>query len=126
MTFSEQSFREELAAMLHTFNVHFQKLGWAPLAVTGAVKFIPFLGWIKEDEKRSSDFMAINTLDEESAAAAAQANVVAARELAKQYYNGLFLLYRDYDKAVEAAYRAECRKNGAPQEGVASAVGAVA
>lgn len=121
MTFAEQSFREELAAMLFTFNVHFQKLGWVPLAVTGAVKFTSFLAWIKEDKKRTADFLTINVLDEEASAAVAQANVVAARELAEQYFNGLFRLYRDYDKAIETAYRAECRKNGAPQEGLALA-----
>ncbi len=123
MTFAKQSFREELAAMLFTFNVHFQKLGWVPLAVTGAVKFIPFLAWIKEDKKRAANFLAINALDEEASAAAAQANVVAARELAEQYFNGLFRLYRDYDKAVEAAYRSQCRKDGEPKQEFALAVG---
>lgn len=109
MTFAEISFREECVGMLEQFNGHFQKLGWIPLAATGAILFVPFLDWIKEDEKRAADYLAINALDEESAAAAAQANVVAARECAKQYYNGLYRLYRDYDKAVEDAYRAPYR-----------------
>lgn len=116
MTFAEMSFREELTGMLFQFNEHFQKLGWVPLAVTGDVVFIPFLEWIKEDEKRAADFLVLNAFDEESAAAAAKANVVAARECAKQYYNGLFRLYREYDKAVEAAYRLACKKEGAPQK----------
>ncbi len=121
MTFAEQSFREELAAMLYTFNGHFQKLVWVPLAVTEVVIFISFLEWIKEDEKRAADFVAINALDEQSSAAAAQANVVAARELAKQYFNGLFRFYREYDKAVEAAYRSQFRKDGEPKQELALA-----
>lgn len=116
MNFATKKFLEELAALLFTFNQHFQKLGWVPLAVTGAVEFAPFLTWIKEDETRAKRWTALTAIDDEASAAAAKANVVEALRLSKDYYNGLFLLYRDYDKAVEAVYRAQSQKSATPQK----------
>lgn len=115
MSFAMKKFREELAALLFTFNQHYQKFGWAPLAVTGAVQFPSFIEWTTADAARAKAWSALNDLDSEAASAAAKANVVEALKLSRDYYNGLYLLWRDYDKAVEAAYRAQYRKSSAPQ-----------
>ena len=124
MNFAVKKFNEELAALLFTFNQHFQKLAWAALAGAGAVEFTPFLEWIKSDAARSTAWAALNSLDSEAAAAAAKANVVDARRLAREYYNGLFILYRDYDKAVEEAYRANYRRDISARELELTGVGA--
>lgn len=103
MSFALNKFQQELSTLFFTFNQHYKKLAWVALVATGAVESIPFAAWVKEDEGRRQRWEKLNAIESEASAAASAGKVTDALVLSKEYYNALYLIYRDYDKAIEAA-----------------------